>query len=136
MVELTHVVTIAGPPEAVYEAVATRDGIAGWWTPRVDGSDEVGETMTMYFDRVRSFATMRVVEASAPSAVEWLGVNGDFEGITTRFALSPTSGGTHLRFSQHGWDEAGEVFGQCNYFWGFFMDSLRRYVETGRGSPR
>jgi uncharacterized protein YndB with AHSA1/START domain len=34
--------TIAAPPEAVYEALATQDGLAGHWTDQLDVREEAG----------------------------------------------------------------------------------------------
>lgn len=128
--------TIDAPPERVYEAIATREGVAGWWTPRVDGSDELGGTMRMHFDLVHSSTDMRVVALEPARAVEWDSTAGDFKGTTTRFDLEPRGEGTFLRFTQSRWPSASEQFATCNFLWGFFMQSLKQLVETGEGTPR
>ena len=110
MAEIRHLMNIDAPPGRVYEAVATREGVAGWWTPRIDGGDEVGETMRMHFDGVGTSTDMKVVTLTPSRRVEWQSTAGDFEGTTARFDLIERGEGTFLRFTQSGWPEASEHF--------------------------
>jgi uncharacterized protein YndB with AHSA1/START domain len=134
--EIRHVLDIEAPPEAVYQVIATREGVARWWTPRIDGSDELGGTMRMHFDAVGSTTDMRVVALEPSRLVEWESTAGDFEGTLTRFDLEPRGEGTFLRFTQSRWPSVSDQFGTCNFLWGFFMQSLKQLVETGVGTPR
>jgi uncharacterized protein YndB with AHSA1/START domain len=39
---ILHVVDIDASPDAVYEAIATAKGLAGWWTTQVSADERVG----------------------------------------------------------------------------------------------
>jgi hypothetical protein len=42
-----------------------------------------------------------------------------------------------LRFGHLGWPEgAGDFMASCNYFWGYFMRSIKDLAERGVGHPR
>jgi hypothetical protein len=43
MVDILHRVGIAAPPEKVFAALTTIDGIRGWWISAADGSASEGE---------------------------------------------------------------------------------------------
>ncbi len=45
MADIRHWVGIAAPQTRVYQAVATREGLSGWWTREVDGDPGVGGTL-------------------------------------------------------------------------------------------
>jgi uncharacterized protein YndB with AHSA1/START domain len=40
--DILHRVGIAAPPGATYRALATRSGLASWWTDETQGESEVG----------------------------------------------------------------------------------------------
>ena len=42
MADIRHRVDIAAPRERVYQALATREGLSGWWTRDVWGEAEPG----------------------------------------------------------------------------------------------
>lgn len=45
MPDIRHRVGIKAPINQVYDAVATREGVAGWWTRDVDGESRPGKTL-------------------------------------------------------------------------------------------
>src|SRR5580698_3956216 len=49
MADIRHRVGINAPVERVYQALATTDGLAGWWTREVKGVSQVGETLDFFF---------------------------------------------------------------------------------------
>jgi len=50
------------PISDVYDAVATRDGVARWWTREIDGESEPGGTLRFRFGRPQPSAVMKVAE--------------------------------------------------------------------------
>jgi uncharacterized protein YndB with AHSA1/START domain len=46
MVDIIHRVGIKAQPAKVYAALATVEGVAGWWTKDTTGESKVGGTMT------------------------------------------------------------------------------------------
>lgn len=49
MVDIAYRVGIRSTPHAVYRALATREGVAGWWTEDTTGESEVGGTLRVRF---------------------------------------------------------------------------------------
>ena len=49
MVDILHKVGIKGSLDDVYDAIATRDGLAGWWTVDTQGESAVGGVLRFRF---------------------------------------------------------------------------------------
>jgi len=52
------------------------------------------------------------------------------------FRLAPTAdGATRVDCIHSGYPAKNEVYAMCTKGWAFFMGSLQRYLETGKGEP-
>ncbi len=49
MAGIRHRVGVTAPAGRIYQALATRDGVSGWWTRDVRGTSEVGGKLEFYF---------------------------------------------------------------------------------------
>jgi len=136
MPDIVHLLEIEAPAEVVYRAVTEESGLAGWWTRETTAVPEVGSLAEFRFGH-RYHNAMRIVQLAANRYVEWECVKGHDEWIGTsfRFELEETNGVTVLRFSHGNWREMTDFLASCNYHWGFFMHSLKKYCETGVGEP-
>jgi uncharacterized protein YndB with AHSA1/START domain len=106
MVDILHRIgTETASPDAVYEALTTVDGLAGWWTDDVQGNGEVGGVLEFRFPPVGGF-DMEVLELRPRERVAWRVVDGPAE------------------FMHH-----------CSTKWASFLLSLKSLVETGKGAP-
>jgi uncharacterized protein YndB with AHSA1/START domain len=130
-------VAIDAPPDAVFDALTTLDGLAAWWTT-VTGNGLAGGELTFHFGP-ESEAVMRVDVAERGVEVRWTNtacMMADWVGTTVRFELAETSSGTtELHFRHAGLTPRLECFADCKSGWDHFIPSLRAYVETGRGNP-
>jgi uncharacterized protein YndB with AHSA1/START domain len=136
MVDILHKVGIkSSSPNDVYKALATIDGLEGWWT-----SDTRGESKT---DGVIEFRfggggfDMKVLELEPPSRVLWQVVAGPEEWLGTKvsFDLKQQGGWTLLYFKHEGWAAPVEFMHHCSTKWGVFLLSLKSQLETGKGGP-
>jgi uncharacterized protein YndB with AHSA1/START domain len=139
MGNILHRLTIDAPPERVHEQVATKEGVARWWTARpVTGSDELGGRIAVYFgDTDNAAAVFEVVERNA-QRVGWLCVEGPSDWLDTRitFALNPRDdGGTTLLFSHEGWRKESEFMSGCSTNWASYLMSLKAGAESGAFAP-
>ena len=129
--------TIAAPAEAVFDALTTIEGLAGWWTP-VTGDGLAGGELTFSFGP-GSQAVMRVDAAEPGAGVRWTSLAcqvEDWVGTTLHFDIEATpAAGTELRFRHAGLTPRLECFSDCKSGWDHFIPSLRAYVETGTGNP-
>jgi uncharacterized protein YndB with AHSA1/START domain len=130
--------TIQAPAEAVYAALATIDGIQGWWTGTTSGSAEPGGEIRVEFAGFDIYKVL-AVEAARPAAVRWAVADcklADWIGTTISFDLSPAGpDATELRFVHRGLQPALECFESCEAGWDFYLRSLASYAETGTGQP-
>jgi uncharacterized protein YndB with AHSA1/START domain len=129
--------TIAASPDAVFEALTTTEGLAGWWTP-VTGDGLAGGELTFSFGP-GSQAVMRVDAAERGVGVRWTSLAcmmADWVGTTVHFDIAATpAGGTELRFRHAGLTPRLACYDDCQSGWDHFIPSLRAYVETGTGHP-
>ena len=129
--------TFSRPPEEVFDALATTDGVAGWWMPATGSAAEGGELRLSFPPGV---GVCHVDTAHTASRVVWSVVDLDFlpDWVGTRIVvdLRPgDSGGTELEFCHDGLTPQLECYGQCEQGWDHYLSSLRDYVETGSGRP-
>jgi uncharacterized protein YndB with AHSA1/START domain len=122
----------------VFDALTTAAGIAGWWAPATGSGVEGGE-LRLTFDADDPLV-LQVATAQRPSTVVWAVKSCDFlpDWVGTRptFALSRSeAGGSEVQFRRHGLTPHLECYNTCRAGWDHYLPSLRRYVESGRGSP-
>jgi uncharacterized protein YndB with AHSA1/START domain len=138
MPEIAHLIKIRAAQDKVYQAVSTAEGIRNWWTrdaaldPNVGGAGEFG------FYGHRMVIKIKVAELTAPGHVAWDVVSstgGAFDGTTVSFDLTSEEGITPLLFAHRGFKPGANNIASATTRWGFYLLSLKRYLETGRGTP-
>lgn len=136
MSEIRHSLEIEAPADVVFDAVATKGGLAGWWTRDVELVGVVRSVWTFRF-RSGSFNSMRVARAERGTVIEWECVDGHLEwfGTSVEFRLTEEEGRTRVNFRHSNWRETTRFMRECDEHWGAYMQSLKSYCETGAGSP-
>ncbi len=138
MASILHRITIDAPPEAVQPLLATKKGIAAWWTGHaLNGDEAVGGELSFFFGGDKPAAVMEMVESNA-EGIAWRCLDGPGEWIDTRvsFTLEPRAdGGTTLLFRHEGWAEETEFMGGCTTNWGAYLTSLKSGAEGGEFGP-
>ena len=133
-----HVFDIQAPPESVFPAITSVEGLSAWWTTDVRADDaEIGSLFRFTF-RGAFAPELRITEFDPPTLVAWEGVRGhDAWGATTiRFRLDRTDTGTLVDFwHRMGPERSEEAVASANFVWGHYLDSLRLLCETGHGKP-
>lgn len=130
----------AAATRRVFEALTTREGLAGWWTPLISGSPAEGGRFQLRFAGLEEKIVIHVERATAPTVVVWrcLEHSGhpDWANTTIAFRLDhdPPAGGL-LRFSHSGLNPTLTCYAVCERGWDHFLASLLRYAERGRGTP-
>jgi uncharacterized protein YndB with AHSA1/START domain len=141
MVDIIHRVGIKAPISKVYNALATVEGVAGWWTEETTGVSKPGETMEVRFlnpdgKEIGNMA-MEVIALNPNKKVHWRFKSGPDEWVGTDviFDLYEAGDYTILLFGHKNWREAVEFTSHCSMKWAMFLLSLRELVETGKGKP-
>ena len=140
MVDILHRVGIKASVDAVYKALATREGLAGWWTTDTQGDSKVGGTLKFRFTRdgkeLGGF-DMKVLELQPGRRVLWQVVEGPAEWVGTRIGFDLKRDGDYsiVLFKHQGWKEPAEFMHHCSTKWAIYLMSLKALVETRKGSP-
>jgi uncharacterized protein YndB with AHSA1/START domain len=136
MYDILHRVGIKASPSDVFDALATRDGLAGWWTTTTDGDSAVGGILQFRFGTLGGF-DMRVLDLDPGRHVLWQVVDGPTDWIDTRisFELKQDGDYTIVMFRHEGWRKPVEFMHHCSTKWGTFLMSLKSMLETGAAAP-
>ena len=137
MKRIIHVVSIDAPRNEVFSAITTGQGLSSWWSTRVDASEHVGGKV--HFTFTGDFhPVMEVTEMKDNWSVAWKCVAGHvpWQDNTFAFFLEDSDGRVRLTFNQEYANELSDVeYGIYNFNWGYYLNSLKQYCETGRGTP-
>jgi uncharacterized protein YndB with AHSA1/START domain len=136
MVDILHKVGIQSSLDDTFKALATPDGLAGWWTTDTQGESKVGGVLKFRFGTSGGF-DMKVLELDPGKRILWQVVEGPEEWVGTKvsFDLKRDGDFTTVLFKHQGWKEPVEFMHHCSTKWGVFLMSLKSLVETGAGAP-
>jgi uncharacterized protein YndB with AHSA1/START domain len=134
-------VTIAASLAAVYTALATEEGVRGWWT---EDCDFDGDLIALRFGPTHK--RLRIAQGTPHHELHWLceaahigagklSTHDEWVGTRMVFRLSPEGEGTRVDFEHIGLVPALECWEMCNNGWRYFLESLRQYVVAGTGTP-
>ncbi|MFZ0870630.1 MAG: SRPBCC domain-containing protein [Rhodanobacter sp.] len=138
--DILHRVGIKSSSDEVYKALATREGLAAWWTNNTQGEGEVGGGFQFRFSaggaEIGGF-DMKILELDPSTRVLWQVVDGPAEWIGTRISWQLKQDGEYciVLFKHLDWEEPVEFMHHCSTKWAIFLMSLKSLLETGKGAP-
>jgi uncharacterized protein YndB with AHSA1/START domain len=129
--------TIAAAPGGVFNALTQQDEIARWWSDEARVKPEVGSLGEFRFRPPAGVLQFEVAELDAGEKVHWISRQGPpfWAGTSVIWQLTPVHNGTTLVFTHDGFAQADEGYEQTRRNWEYFLDSLKSYLETGKGTP-
>ncbi|MFI5203202.1 MAG: SRPBCC domain-containing protein [Flavobacteriales bacterium] len=133
---IEHDVLIKAQAKKVFRAIATTEGVQGWWTPDCTVPEEQGAIAEFRFGG-KDHMKMNIVKLDQNRLTTWKCTEGDTEWMDTTitFKLVPDGMATKLVFEHAGWKKKTESFKFCTERWGEYMHSIKQYCETGVGKP-
>lgn len=136
MVDILHQVGVVAPLDDVYRAVATPEGVAGWWSVDTIGKSQVGGRLAVHFGDHGGF-DLEILELDPAGRVRWRVVDGPDEWIGTEISWRLRQRGRYaiVDFTQAAWRAPTELMHECSTKWAIFLMSLKELVETGNGRP-
>lgn len=140
MKTILHVVDLDVPPKAAYDAVLRPEELSRWWSTRVTADTvEVGGTVDFTFGGDFN-PDMKITEEKEPAVVRWrcTGGHDNWADNVFAFEIEELDGGRRARltFTQEYARELDDVdYGTYNFNWGYYLQSLKDYLETGTGAP-
>lgn len=137
METIRHRIGVEAPLSALYDAVATPEGLASWWTRRVEGESRVGGKVAFWFGRDEPGAVMEITDLVPTSRVVWRCIDGPSGWIdtTVTFDLHDLDGESVLVFTHDGWREPVEFMHHCSTRWAYFLIGLKFGLEGGSATP-
>jgi uncharacterized protein YndB with AHSA1/START domain len=133
MPHIRHDFFIRSTPDKVFRAITTASEVDKWWSLECSGTPAMGGEYHLFFGEDWDWRA-RVSRYEPDSTFEWeMTVSmDDWIGTKVGFELSPTDGGTKIRFYHSGWTEESEHFRISSYCWAMLLRLLKVYVETGK----
>lgn len=139
MKTILHLCDIDASVDAVWDALTTQRGLSGWWSTIVNAPPALIGTVVRFTFRGDFNPEMEIVEADEPVTLVWKCVGGheNWRDSTFTFALEFVEDGqTRLRFRQdYAYELSDDYYGSYNFNWGYYLDSLSEYCQTGKGKP-
>jgi len=135
MHDIAHLLRIHATPDRVYDAITTAAEIGQWWTRDTAIDAHLGGVGQFGFNG-RRFVAQVVVEDLKPAlCVRWRVTNAAWPANDIAFNLKADGRDTILLFAHRGWPRADEGFASATTRWGVYLLSLKRYLQTGTGTP-
>jgi uncharacterized protein YndB with AHSA1/START domain len=133
--------TVDAPPEQVYTALATQEGLAGNWTDQLDVPEETGGIARFGFGPDWAKTLELRIDALEPARrVEWTPVGGfpGWLGTSIAWRLEPAEeAGTTVHFEHTGWqdEQADGEMAMCGYTWAMIIERLAVQASRGERAP-
>jgi Activator of Hsp90 ATPase homolog 1-like protein len=135
---IVHGIEIHAEPKTVLDTIASRSGLAAFWTPDVEGDEAPGGELTFGFSGSPVRLPIRVRRLEAPREVLWECPGGFpyWAGTTVAWSVEPSEHGAKVVFRHTGFaDEQPEYdFGSISLTWAQIVARLKDVVESG-GAP-
>ncbi len=135
MHDVMHLLKIHAPAERVYHAITTANGLRQWWTRDAAIEPERGAAGEFGFYGRRFVAKLTVEELHPATRVRWKVTNAAWPADDITFDLKADGNDTTLLFAHRGFPLADERFASATTRWGFYLLSLKQYLQTGKGTP-
>lgn len=138
MADILHLLQIQAPREAVYQALATAEGVRNWLSRDADFAAEVGGSGEIRFANGQRVIKMEIEELKPASRVAWKVLSAAMPNWTNtrvEFEIDAGDDGTLLRFAHRDFPGADDFFAMSATAWACFLISLKQYAETGKGMP-
>lgn len=123
---------------AVQAALTTTEGIASWWSDRVEGNPEQsGGQLRVGFPDLPQPFEFTVTRDGQETSWETGGFPPWWQDTTIRWQVdtNPETGATLLRFSHSGFDPEDDIIPIVTPAWASIIERLKHYAETGRAEP-
>jgi uncharacterized protein YndB with AHSA1/START domain len=134
-----HVFDMDAPRAKAWWALTEVDGMAGWWTTKVETANAAVGTHTHWTFGGDFNPVMEITTLNPEEELGWrcVGGHGPWKDNTFRFQLSILDDGrTMVRFWQdYAVELDDDAYGTYNYNWGYYLESLRLLCVTGTGKP-
>lgn len=136
--DIVHAVEIHTEPKTVFDTIATKSGLAAFWTSDVEGDGSEGGWLSFGFAEAPMRMPIGVTRLDPPSEIVWDCPAGHpfWEGTEVSWSIATSEDGTKVVFRHTGFpDEQPEYdFGSVSLTWASIVARLKEVAESG-GTP-
>lgn len=130
-------------PNMVYKAITSE--IDSWWTIHSNKADKLGSILTVRFGET-TIKEMIVTELIEDKKLTWkvtkahidikeLTAKDEWVGTEIKWSISNAGSGSKILFTHIGLTPQFECYDACEGGWNYFLDSLKSYLNNGKGTP-
>ena len=120
-------VPIEAEPDGIFEALATSEGVTGWWSSRTEGPFGPDSTMKVAFPDASMTFDFEVTEQNPVQRVAWHCLAFEIQ--------QGEDGNTSVLFTHGGWATTEESFPFVAYSWAQILPRLKGLAESGDAQP-
>ena len=137
MAAIVKELTIEAAPPRVWIALTNPDEITRWWSSEARVTPEVGTLAEFRFRPPAGTLQFEVAALDQGKQMRWSSRQGPpkWAGTSVTWHLDPVHNGTNLVFTHDGFVQVDEAYEQIRRNWEYFLNSLKSYLETGKGTP-
>jgi len=135
-------IIVKSSPEKAYKALITEEGLENWWTPTVEMEDHritfrFGEKDYVVVQREREIENKEVVWRVSEQYFKMQNIDktDEWVGTVMYWELSGEGLETKISFTHEGLEPKLDCYLTCEKGWDYFLESLKSYLETGKGTP-
>jgi len=133
-------VQIKAKADQVFDALTQKQHLSAWWTPNAQEASSVGMKAKFDFQGADFYCVMEVMKLEP--IIEWVCLeagnrkNQEWVGTIVVWTIKDNQDGTtSLSVLHKDWADKTELYSQCQSGWKYYLDSLKEYLETGKGKP-
>lgn len=129
--------TVETSPQRVWAALTNDGEITRWWSNEAHFTLEVGTLAEFRFRPPAGTLQFEVAKLEPGRSMHWKSRKGPphWAGTSVTWQLEPVQSGTHVVFTHDGFSQVDEDYERIQENWRYFLDSLKSYLETGKGTP-
>ncbi|MEO8970030.1 MAG: SRPBCC domain-containing protein [Ktedonobacteraceae bacterium] len=129
--------TIAAEPGRVWAALTDNGEITRWWSNEAHFTPVVGTLAEFRFRPPAGTIQFEVAEVDQGRYMHWTSRQGPphWAGTSVTWQLEPVQSGTNVVFTHDGFTQVDEAYERTQRNWRYFLDSLKSYLEAGKGTP-
>lgn len=131
--DIVHAIEVHQPPQVVYDLIATKAGLARFWTPAVSGEETLGGELRFGFAAAPAPLPMTVTKLESGSLVTWHCPGGYpfWQNTRVEWALQASEHRTKLVFRHLDFptDQPEYEFGSVSLTWATIIVRLKEIAE-------